>query len=359
MGAVDNIVQNFNKLDQTSDFSGVAKQLMELQKESRNTWKQNIDEINRRVDMRALGFPEDFTLIGVNGKGKVLTASEDGKRLQERDFSHMSVQAERPNQTEVERRGYRDFFKNSDNSGSYVTKQGDTLWSIAKETLKAENGTTPSNSEIASAVKAIAKANNIQDPNKIGVGQEIRVPSSAPKPEYPQPMAPELKPSDQAVRPKFNDETVNPITPPGLGPEAVKIAWGVRSSNVVSTDRSEGRTTTTYEGSLNDGLLRMFDTKFQSERTVGQNGQLIQESVKYANKGTDMTFDDGKNGKVRVGNVTEIETKFNSESGKYESMVTDMDGTKYRLTTGQSGRVENFETIRKNPRYYPDMPNVP
>ena len=359
MSAVDNIVQNFNKLDQTSDFSGVASQLIDLQKQSRNSWKQNIDEINRQVDMKALGFPEDFRIIGVNEKGRLLTTSEDGRRLQERDLSHMAVKSERPNHMEVERRGNRDFFKNSDNSGSYVTKQGDTLWSIAKETLKAENGKTPTNSEIANAVKAIARENNISDPNKIGVGQEIRIGVSAPRPEYPKALAPELKPSDSAVAPKLSDRTTNPITPPGLGPETETREWGIRNRQVVSRDRSEGHTTTRYEGAVNDGVLGMFDTKFQSERTVGQNGQLIKESVQYANKGTDLTFDNGKNGTVRVDNVTQIETRFNSESGKYESMVTDLDGSKYRITTGQSGHTEKFETVHKIPKYYPPIPMSP
>jgi hypothetical protein len=361
MSAVDNIVQNFKKLDQSSDFSGVASQLIDLQKHARDSWKQNIDEINQRVDMKALGFPDDFKILGVNEKGRLVTTSEDGRKLQERDLSHMQVKTERANTTSVEKRGNRDFYANGDGSGSYVTKHGDTLWSIAKDTLKAQSGQAPSNTEIANAVKAIARENNIQDPNKIGVGQEIRVPTAAPRAEYPKAIEPQLPPTAQILQPRRYEQSTNPLTVPGLGPEvAVRERGfrerggmpdreeGVRDREVVSRDRSEGRTTTKYQGSLNDGWVGFRDTKFEAERTVGQNGQIINENVKYSNAGANLKFDDGRGGKIQIDNTKEVNTRFNSESGKYESTVTDLNGSQYRFTTGQSGRVEDFQILRKN-----------
>ncbi len=367
MSAVDNIVQNFKKLDQSSDFSGVASQLIDLQKHARGSWQQNVDEINKAVDMKALGFPEDFKILGVNEKGRLMTTSEDGKKLQERDLAHMEVKAERANTMSVEKRGNRDFYANADGSGSYVTKQGDTLWSIARETLKAQNGQAPSGSEIANAVKTIARENNIQDPSKIGVGREIRVPSSATRAEFPRAMQPQVKPSDGALQPRPLEQSSNPLTVPGLGAEvalqprgfrtrggAADREEGVRDREVVSRDRSEGRTTTKYQGALSDGFFK--DTKFEAERTVGQNGQIVKENIRYSNTGASLKLDDGRGGKVQIDNAKEIDTRFNSESGKYESTVTDLDGSQYRFTTGRSGRVEDFQTIRKNPKYVPAPP---
>lgn len=261
----------------------------------------------------------------------------------------------------VEKRGNRDFYANGDGSGSYVTKPGDTLWSIAKDTLKAQSGQTPSSFDIANAVKAIARENNIQDPNKIGVGQEIRVPTAAPRPEYPRAMEPKLQSTDPSLQPRRFEQSTSPLTVPGLGAEvAVRQRGfrerggvpdreeGVRDREVVSRDRSEGRTTTKYQGALSDGWFN--DTRFEAERTVGQNGQIINENVKYSSTGASLKFDDGRGGKVQIDNTKEVNTKFNSESGKYESTVTDLDGSQYRFTTGQSGRVEDFQIVRKSPR---------
>ncbi len=361
MSAVDNIVQNFKKLDQSSDFSGVASQLIDLQKHARGSWQQNIDEINKAVDMKALGFPDDFKILGVNEKGRLMTTSEDGRKLQERDLTHMEVKSERSNSMTVEKRGNRDFYANTDGSGSYVTKPGDTLWSIARETLKAQSGQVPSGAEIANAVKTIARENNIQDANKLGVGQEIKVSSSAPRPEYPKALEPQLKPGDGALQPRRFEQSSNPLTVPGLGAEvAVQQRGfrerggvrdreeGVRDREVVSRDRSEGRTTTRYQGALSDGFFK--DTKFEAERTVGQNGQIVKENIKYSNTGASLKLDDGRGGKVQIDNAKEVDTRFNSESGKYESTVTDLDGSQYRFTTGRSGRVEDVRIIRKNPK---------
>lgn len=348
MNAVDNVVQKFDKLDQSSDFSGVASALIDLQKHSRETWKQNIDEINKRVDMRALGFPEDFQILGVNDKGKLLTTSQDGKRLQERDITHMQVQSEKPNYMTVEKRGNRDFFANSDNSGSYVTKKGDTLWSIAKDTLKAQTGEMPSVKDIENAVRSIARENGINDPSKIGVGQEIRVPAAPHRAEFPKAQAPELEASNSALQPKRGDKTLHPLTVPGLGAETGKDEQGVAKREIVSRERSEGHTTTVYKGALSDAWSDSNKTQFDAERTVGQNGQIVKESVTYS-KGQSFNFDDGKGGRVRLDDITRIDTKFNSEQAKYETQLFDKYGSAYRITTDQAGKVENLQTINKVP----------
>lgn len=348
MNSVDNVVQKFDKLDQSSDFSGVASALIDLQKHSRESWKQNIDEINKRVDMRSLGFPEDFQILGVNEKGRLLTSSQDGKRLQERDITHMQVQSEKPDYMNVEKRGNRDFFANSDNSGSYVTKKGDTLWSIAKETLKAQTGEMPNSKDIENAVRTIARENGIKDPSRIGVGQEIRVPAAPHRAEFPKAQAPELEASDAALQPKRGDRTVHPLTLPGLGAENGKDEQGVSKREVVSRERSEGHTTTVYKGALSDAWSDSNKTQFNAERTVGQNGQIVKESVTYS-KGQSFNFDDGKGGRMRLDGITNVDTKFNSESGKYETQLTDRYGSTYRVTTEQSGKVENLQTIKKAP----------
>ena len=63
----------------------------------------------------------------------------------------------------------------STNSQEHIVQSGDTLWGIASKQL----GPNASNEEIAQYVNKLANYNNIDNPNLINVGQEIKIPLSS------------------------------------------------------------------------------------------------------------------------------------------------------------------------------------
>ncbi|PIQ83658.1 MAG: hypothetical protein COV75_06305, partial [Candidatus Omnitrophica bacterium CG11_big_fil_rev_8_21_14_0_20_63_9] len=58
-----------------------------------------------------------------------------------------------------------------------------TLWGIARDVLQAGGTAQPTNTQIANAVREIARANKIADPDRIEFGQEISIPKKLATPE--------------------------------------------------------------------------------------------------------------------------------------------------------------------------------
>ncbi len=347
-GEVEQVSTNFNELRAGDDFSGVAEQLRDLQRGDNANWKSNVAEINRNVDMKALGFEEDFSILGVNQQGKVITQSEDGQKVQLRDRTHLEVQAEKPNTVSAEQWGKREFDASADGSATYKIKRGDTLWSIAKDTLSEQLGRAPKDSEISTHVKDIARENEIENPDKIYAGKELKIPISRPIGELPPREKPSLNPNDET--PQSPREARNALAAPGLGSDRPgESDDSVSERNLVGRERSEGITTSRYEGELNDGLLGFNNTKFQSERTTAQNGALLSSRVEYDGSGANLNFADENGSSIEISQVKSIATTFNSEAGAYETTITRADGSTYRSVTGADGQIISLRQITKGP----------
>ncbi len=345
---VEQVSSNFNELRAGDDFSGVAEQLRDLQRSDNTNWKSNAAEINRNVDMKALGFEEDFSILGVNQQGKVLTQSEDGQMVQLRDRTHLEVQEEKPNTVSTEQWGKREFDASPDGSATYTIKRGDTLWSIANDTLSEQLGRAPKNAEIATHVKDIARENEIENPDMIYAGKELKIPISRPIGELPQRETPSLNPNDESVQPET--EARNALSAPGLGPDRPGVSDdSVGERNLVSRERSEGITTSKYEGSLNDGMLGFNNTTFQSERTTAQNGALLSSKVEYDGSGANLTFADENGGSMSINQVKSIASVFNSEVGVYETTITQANGATYRSVTGADGKIISLRQLSEAP----------
>ncbi len=355
-GEVEQVSSKFNELRAGDDFSGVAEQLRDLQRGDNANWKSNVADINRKVDMKALGFEEDFSILGVNQQGKVMTKSEDGQTVQMRDRTHLEVQAEKPNTVSTEKWGKREFDASGDGSATYKIKRGDNLWSIAKDTLSEQLGRAAKDSEIATHVKDIARENEIKDPNKIYAGKELKIPISRPIGELPTREKPALSPTEESVQAEDEVEARNALAAPGLGPDRAGVSdSAVGERNLVSRDRSEGITTAKYEGSLSDGLLGFNDTKFQSERITAENGALLSSRVEYDGSGANLNFADENGSSIKINQVKSIATTFNSEAGSYETTITRGNGEKYRSVTGADGQIISLRQISEAPT--PD--NIP
>ncbi len=178
---VDNIVNDLQGMRSNQDFSRVATQIRELQQNDPAHLQRNLEQINRSVDMRALGFPTDFRIAGVNEQGRLVTVSEDGRTVEQRNVRNMRVENSTPAPpSQTERWGSREVTTNPvDGSRNYTIRQGDTLWSVARDSLQHQNGERPSNAQILEQVRNIARENNIANPDRIPLGTELRMPNPA------------------------------------------------------------------------------------------------------------------------------------------------------------------------------------
>ncbi len=61
----------------------------------------------------------------------------------------------------------------------YVVKRGDTLWGLCRERLR-QDGLEPSPQEVLRAVERVARANQLDDPDLIRIGQQLDLSSAVP-----------------------------------------------------------------------------------------------------------------------------------------------------------------------------------
>ncbi len=78
------VAETFNNQSEvpseSRDFESVTNELLELRQDN-GAWQQNISDINDKVDMKKLGFPDDFKILDIQQDGKLLTVSEDGSKI--------------------------------------------------------------------------------------------------------------------------------------------------------------------------------------------------------------------------------------------------------------------------------------
>lgn len=79
---------------ESRNFESVTNKILELRQDN-GAWQQNIADINEKVDMKTLGFPDDFRILDVQKDGKLLTVSEDGSKIQLRDAKGLAVEEQR------------------------------------------------------------------------------------------------------------------------------------------------------------------------------------------------------------------------------------------------------------------------
>lgn len=72
-----------------TNYLDTVKILTEAQNDTGFKFDSIMKQVNNNVDMKSHGFSEDFELLRVMGNGNVLTKSEDGRTVQERDPVHL------------------------------------------------------------------------------------------------------------------------------------------------------------------------------------------------------------------------------------------------------------------------------
>lgn len=340
---VDHIVHDLKGMHSNSDFSQVGTEIRNLQQSDPTHFQRNLDQINSSVDMKSLGFPSDFRIAGVNAQNRMVTISEDGSKVEQRDMRTMQVQQSSANNPAIEHWGTRDVTTNPvDNGKVYTTKAGDTLWSIARDSLSHQNnGQNPSASDVETQVRAIARENHLTDPNKLGLHSELRIPaesqahspnSSITTRSADGPYKPNLAADSPTVQPQ--DGVSNPIAAPGLANDGDRA---VRNRTQGLTERTEnGNTTTNYTGQLRDGWIT--DTNFTAQRTTNQNGRLTHSQVNYDGAGAEIKLQT-PTGEQTLQGVQSVRTDFNARTGRYDTSISTASGARYQAVTGRDGHV--------------------
>ncbi len=367
------VARQLESTRQGQDFSGVTTELQRLQRESPQTFTENLARINRQVDMRGLGFPDnvDFNITGVTSEGRILTRNPDGRQVVRDGRTFEPTAAREPSP--------RQFQRQQDGSEKYTVRQGDTLWDISRERMRAQHGRTPTPQEIQNDYREIARANGIQDPNRIRPGQEIRLPRPGERPAE--------APARPGARPAGSPEQVPPLRTEAVQRQAAELPRGVSHPLIVpglntepGAARQEGiRRTGSGRDNTTSGLPTERElpgrvdsppaqdgTRRQQyqvevggngtpptnvERVLDQQGNVIRSSVRYPEGvGPSMRVQlpegvqaGGRSGDVHIADPRSVETE-RGRDGNYTTVVVEEGGRRHTFRTdGRTGRVTAYE----------------
>lgn len=329
---VDAVVNDFKQAQGTHDYSHAVFDLGQLQRKDGMGWQKDATDINNALKQMGI---HDFQVVGTDDKGRLLTTSADGKKFEARDPIHLNVQESTANDAKTEHWGSRDFKVNADGSAHYEAKQGDRYWSVVKDALSARNGHEPTNTEVANTLRDLAKSQGrqVKDLNTLHPGDSIDIPMPKPGGDGTYPV--------QAPGTIADKNATNPLNPLGTNGRFNADA----TTTTTEMDRETGMSTKTSKGELDDSVLNGLTfglaghgTKFENTDVTNRNGQLINRDTKY-DAATSMMFTDEHGALRQFDNVGEVQSRFNNNSGQYETTITSKDGRSvYQVTSDKNGK---------------------
>ncbi len=354
---VDQVVDAMNDSHRGQSFQYETDLIANLQNTSPASFAADIGEINARVKMTELGFPEDFRIVSASADNRLTTISEDGSKYQIRNGATLDIQQESPIGVLPPAPGTatgRDFVARTDGSAEYSIKAGDTMWNITKEVLsRNSNGHVPTSAEIDQTYRKIAEANALKNPNQLAVGQKLIIPPRGAEGVYPiaQPavpgystagsltsFSPNLKPSGEGV---FNPMAAAGL--PGGDEDYVYSRSKTYTENTGSSQRS------VYTGWLRDSTLGLNgnNTKFDAFEVTDAAGRILSRHIDYSNPlpehkdtGAQIKFDRGFGSPMTLG-VRSVDTSLDI-TGNYQSTIRTDDGKTYYSITDSQGKVLKF-----------------
>src|SRR5262249_12014502 len=105
-----------------------------------------------------------------------------------------------------------------------------------------------------------------------------------------------------------------------------------------------GNVTMRATGELEDsGMLDWGDTNFTASETQDADGRVVYRKVEYEG-GKDVTFQ-GPDGPVTIEDVTSITTRYNPDTGMYETGITTTSGEIYNAETTTTGDVKTMGLV--------------
>ncbi len=152
------------------------------------------------------------------------------------------------------------------------------------------------------------------------------------------------------------DGAANPAGPAGMGEFSPGEQFSSERSNAGTKGQydidwrektgeeknpADGSTTYKYKGELDDGYFS--DTNFEGSERISADGKLLERHVKY-DGGANLKFKTPE-GPKDIAGVTDVDTAFDSRSGKYVTTIKTKDGTQYRAETTPDGSVVSFKEV--------------
>ncbi|HEY9774423.1 MAG TPA: LysM domain-containing protein [Planktothrix sp.] len=359
---VDTIVHDLKATKSGGDYSHVASEVQHLQKTDKN-WQKDLASVHAKVNMKDLGFGDNFQITGVDNKGNFTSQSADGQTTQTRNAKTMNVESQHATPQD-QKWGNKTFQVDpKDGSASYQVKPHDNLWGIAGDALQHQMGDKgkPTNEQINDMVNKIAKENKISNPNKIKPGEQIKIPAA--KDTKPQAKPAEAQPSlsvdpqhaPEALQPKA--DSTNPLEPTGLAPEVPGTDDPSVYSKKVTDSKTnpDGSKTEKSQGVLNDSDFKKLGeyfglgTHFTAEQTTSNDGKLIHNKVNYSGSGADLNIENGNGTHQTLNNVQSVENIFNPKTGQYDSQITTTDGATYAAHAGADGKLSGLQKTKDAP----------
>lgn len=336
MEKAEYIAKKFDNTESSStNYLDTVKVIADAQNDTGFKFDSIMKQVNSSVDMKAQGFAEDFELLRVMGNGNVLTKSEDGRAVQERDPVHLQVVSSKDAVGSTEKWGNRDFDVRSDGTAEYEVKKGDNLWKITKDTLSERLGRNPTQTEINDSYKQIAEANDISNANKLKIGQRLMIPQGGKVDELPESKNAALDFSSDTAKGK--DDRFNAMSTPGfLGTDS---DW-IKESKVVDQFHGDKSVRTNYAGQI-DGWYSN-NPSFTASETTDSFGRIQARQVNYDGDGLNFAVDKGNGDSQYLENVKNVATLFNPITGNYDSTISLTNGVKYTSVTDSQGRVIRF-----------------
>jgi len=339
------------------DNEGAVRAIQDAQSKDPGFWQNNRDRINQDVDFKALGFPSDFIIEGVNSRGQLVTT--DGDRLQHRAGVDLRVVHQSQASPPGERIGTDGRTVQTDDQGktTYTIKRGDALDWVARDLVREKTGREATPQEIFAARQTIAKENNLRDVNNIPVGTKLRIPdslrneaeprdtTSPPRPGQPQGRSHTGMKPDQS-RPKADGGDYKVFAPPGVAGEPSsldELNGAYHECGKFNQARRPGpgnRDISTYDTKIGSWPIRK-DVHVQEEvdRTTGN---LERRKVDYPEKGVTFTVKTIGDGKQEITNVKSVDT-VRGRDGTYTTTYTTHDGKTYKGVTQADGTVKYWQ----------------
>lgn len=154
----DSIADKIHTMNNSSDFSGIVRDLDQDHAHRPGLWHQDLAKVNEALHKQ--GILPGVDLVGTNGQDLI------GRKA---DGSTVAIDATKVTREKDDHSG--------DGSGSHTVKAGENAWTVARDQLKQEGTDKPTNNQIANYIKELEKANG-HSLTKLHAGDQIKLPAS-------------------------------------------------------------------------------------------------------------------------------------------------------------------------------------